>query len=61
MASLNYIGLIRAFWRLHEEHSFTTTEIALYFHLLEVCNICQWKNPFKRKKLKTQVKNGANF
>lgn len=45
---MNYIDLIRNFWRCHEEHSFSVTEIALYFHLIEVCNLCSWKNPFKR-------------
>ncbi len=45
---MNYINQIRSFWRLHEEHSFSTTEIAVYFYLLEACNSCGWKNPFKR-------------
>lgn len=45
---MNYIELIREFWRSHEEQSFTCTDIALYFYLLEVCNVCRWKNPFKR-------------
>lgn len=45
---MNYIDLIRNFWRSHEVHSFSVTEIALYFHLIEVCNLCSWKNPFRR-------------
>lgn len=45
---MNYIELIRGFWRSHERHSFNTTDIALYFHLVEICNICTWENPFKR-------------
>lgn len=49
---MNYIEQIKGFWRLHEEHSFSTTEIALYFQLLEVCNICRWKNPFRRNNAK---------
>lgn len=40
---MNYIDLIRSFWRSHEEHSFGVTEIALYFHLVEICNICNWE------------------
>lgn len=52
---MNYIELIRTFWRLHEEHSFSTAEIALYFYLVEVSNICRWKNPFKRNNAKIQA------
>jgi len=58
---MNYIELIRGFWRSHEEHSFSTTEIALYFHLLEVCNICSWKNPFKRNNSKIGADLGISF
>ena len=49
---MNYLKQIRGFWRSHEEHLFTCTEVALYFHLVEVCNICGWKNPFKRNNSK---------
>lgn len=52
---MNYLELIRGFWRSHEEHSFSTTEIAVYFYLLEVCNICRWKNPFKRNNAKIEA------
>ncbi|MDL2290291.1 hypothetical protein LJB95_02685 [Paludibacteraceae bacterium OttesenSCG-928-F17] len=52
---MNYIELIRTFWRLHEEHSFSTAEIALYLYLVEVSNICRWKNPFKRNNAKIQA------
>ena len=45
---MNYIELIRRFWQLHERYQFSVTEIALYFHLIEVCNRCGWTNPFKR-------------
>jgi len=49
---MNYLELIRGFWRLNEEYSFTPTEISLYFYLVETCNICQWKNPFRRNNSK---------
>lgn len=49
---MNYIELIRNFWRCNEIHSFSVTEIALYFHLLEICNICSWENPFRRNNAK---------
>lgn len=58
---MNYIEQIRSFWRSHEEHSFTTTEVALYFRLLEICNICQWKNPFKRNNSKIGADLGISF
>lgn len=49
---MNYLDLIISFWRSNEVHSFSTTEIALYFHLLEICNRCNWTNPFKRNNAK---------
>jgi hypothetical protein len=58
---MNYVALIRSFWRAHEEHSFGTTEVAVYFYLLEVCNICHWKNPFKRNNAKIEADLGISF
>ncbi|MDR2084366.1 MAG: hypothetical protein LBP67_05165 [Bacteroidales bacterium] len=58
---MNYIELIKGFWRSHEEHSFNTTEVAVYFHLLEICNICHWKNPFKRNNSKIEADLGISF
>jgi predicted transcriptional regulator len=58
---MNYIEQIRGFWRSHEEHSFTPTEVAVYFRLLEICNICQWKNPFKRNNSKIEADLGISF
>jgi hypothetical protein len=58
---MNYINQIRGFWRSHEEHSFGTTEVALYFLLLEICNICHWKNPFKRNNAKIEADLGISF
>lgn len=58
---MNYIGLVRAFWRSQEEHSFGPTEVALYFYLLEVCNICRWKNPFKRSNAKIEADLSMTF
>ncbi len=58
---MNYIEQIRGFWRSHEEHSFSTTEVALYFYLLEVCNSCSWKNPFKRNNAKIEADLGISF
>lgn len=58
---MNYIEKINCFWRSHEEHSFTTTEVALYFYLLKVCNICHWKNPFKRNNSKIEADLGICY
>lgn len=45
---MNYIELINQFWRLNEEHSFTTAEVAVYFYLLNTANKLAWKNPFNQ-------------
>jgi outer membrane lipoprotein SlyB len=58
---MNYVKQIRDFWRAHEEHSFSTTDIAVYFYLLEVCNICRWKNPFSRNNAKIEADLGICF
>ncbi|MDR0661751.1 MAG: hypothetical protein LBG19_13415 [Prevotellaceae bacterium] len=58
---MNYIERVRGFWRSREEHSFSTTEVALYFYLLEVCNSCLWKNLFKRNNAKIEADLGISF
>lgn len=52
---MNYIELIKKFWTSHNANSFSTTEIALYFYLLEVFNICQWKNQIKRNNRRVEA------
>lgn len=52
---MNYLLQIRGFWMLHQQHSFSANEIALYLHLLEVANLCAWRNPFKRSNAKLQA------
>lgn len=52
---MNYIELIKNFWTSHNANSFSTTEIALYFYLLEVFNICQWKNQIKRNNRRVEA------
>ena len=46
---MNYIELINHFWRKHDEHPFGTVAGLLYFHLLDVSNKQNWRNPFKRQ------------
>lgn len=55
---MNYIELINRFWSVHEEYCFTTCEIAVYFYLLKVNNICNWKQSFKRNNAKIQADLG---
>jgi DNA-binding Lrp family transcriptional regulator len=58
---MNYIEKIKGLWRSHEKHAFTTTEIALYFYLLEICNICQWERQFKRNNAKIETDLSISF
>jgi hypothetical protein len=46
---MNYISLINQFWSLNREFCFNPSEIALYFHLVNVSNSLNWKNPFGEK------------
>lgn len=58
---MNYIELINLFWTANEEHSFRTTDIALYFYLLKVNNDCSWRESFKRNNRKVEVDLGVSF
>lgn len=49
---LNYLEQKNFFWRIYDAHSLGQAEIALYFHLLEICDKCNWVNPFKRQNTK---------
>lgn len=49
---MNYITQIKGFWLLHERYALNSTDTALYFYLLEVCNSTNWVNPFKRNTAK---------
>jgi hypothetical protein len=43
---MNYIALINHFWNLNKEDSFTPNQTAVYFGILDNCNMLRWKNPF---------------
>ena len=49
---MNYLIQITNFWRLHQQHDLNTTDTALYFYLLEVCNSANWVNPIKRNSMR---------
>ena len=52
MSKINQLKQINGFWRSHEINSFSVTEIALYFHLLKICNICGNESTIKRNNAK---------
>jgi len=58
---MNYIELINKFWTANEEHSFRTSDIALYFYLLKVNNDCSWKEYFKRNNKKVEGDLSMSF
>ncbi|MCD7972474.1 MAG: hypothetical protein LUG18_07375 [Candidatus Azobacteroides sp.] len=58
---MNYIELINHFWAVHEEQTFRTVEVALYFYLLKVNNACLWKKYFRRNNRKVEADLGISF
>ena len=46
---MTYIDYANQFWRAHEEYSFPSSTIAIYFYLLNVCNRRNWRMPFSGK------------
>jgi len=58
---MNYIGLIKKFWFLQNYHSLSVTDIALYFYLLEVNNVCLWSNTFNRNNKKIEADLNISF
>lgn len=58
---MNYIELINKFWLTSEAHSFRTTDIALFFYLLKINNVCSWRESFKRKNIQIQADLDISF
>ncbi|PZX18086.1 hypothetical protein LX69_01123 [Breznakibacter xylanolyticus] len=58
---MTYIERINMFWVLHEGNQYSTTEIALYFYLMKVANICGWPDSFKRNNAKICSDLGVSF
>ena len=44
---MNYIELIRNFWKVFRQNEFGSLEIGLYFHLIEFANSLNWPKSFK--------------
>ena len=58
---MNYIEYINNFWAIHEEETFCTTDISLYFYLLKVNNSCSWKPIFRRNNSKIEADLGISY
>ena len=58
---MNYIEYINNFWAIHEEETFCTTDISLYFYLLKVNNACGWKSIFRRNNSKIEADLGISY
>jgi hypothetical protein len=43
---MTYLDLINQFWQKDLEYSFSSTEVDVYFRLLDRCNKLGWKSPF---------------
>lgn len=43
---MTYLELINQFWQKDLEYAFTSTEVDVYFRLLDRCNKLGWKSPF---------------
>lgn len=43
---MNYLELVRQFWRVNLEYPFQPIDSFLYYYLVETCNKLRWKNPF---------------
>ena len=52
---MNYIEQIKGFWIAQEVNQLGTSEIALYFHLLEICNKTGWTGSFNRNNYKVMA------
>lgn len=52
---MNYIEQIKGFWIAQEVNQLGTSEIALYFHLLEICNKTGWTGTFNRNNYKVMA------
>lgn len=52
---MNYIEQIKGFWITQEIHQLGTSEIAMYFHLLEIWNKTGWIGSFKRNNYKVMA------
>lgn len=43
---MNYLALIKRFWRIDMERPISPTDTRLYFYLVDTCSSLGWKNPF---------------
>ena len=51
----SYIQLLNTFWRVAKTVNFSTTDIALYFYLLDINNSCGWREFFNHNNKKIEA------
>jgi hypothetical protein len=59
-AHMTYIDLINQFWQKDLEYSFSSTEVDVYFRLLDHCNKLGWKSPFNLSVEKLMAQMGLH-
>lgn len=57
----SYIQYINTFWKVSKTASFTSTDIALYFYLLDINNSCHWLESFKHNNKAIQAVLNISF
>ena len=58
---MNYISQIKEFWVRQNQYSLNVTDIALYFYLLELNNLCAWADTFSRNNKKIEADLDISF
>lgn len=58
---INYIEQIKRFWIAQEANQLGTNEVAMYFYLLEICNMLHWTDTFKRNNAKIVADLSISF
>lgn len=58
---MNYLELIRQFWRLDNAWQFTCCETRLYFYLVETANSLGWANNWTHSDAKTSANVGVSI
>jgi hypothetical protein len=57
---MTYLDLINQFWQKDLEYSFSSTEVDVYFRLLDHCNKLGWKSPFNLSVEKLMAQMGLH-
>lgn len=57
---MNYYDLSRNFWNLNRDKAFGHVDTAMYFFLLNECNIRRWLNPFELQTRNLEIMLGIS-